>query len=220
MDSYEQEDLDKLKDWWRENGTAIMFGLFIGVASVLGWRLREAHLEEQAEAASDIFQELADAAREQDMEAIAEKTESIQGEYADSIYGSFMNLTESRIAVSDNDLAEAQEALHRFIDSSPVPLLADLAKMRLARILIAGRELAEAETLLAELENETSVVLELRGDLQMLQDKRSEAADSYRASYLMSQKEQKDNPVMPTSIWLDLKLENLGIDPEEVGEAG
>lgn len=220
MDSYEQEDLDKLKEWWRDNGTAIMLGLFIGVSGVLGWRLRESHIEEQAEAASDIFQELAEAAREQDMEVIAEKVEFIHGEYPDSIYGSFVDLTEGRLSVADNNMATAQKALRRFIDSSPASLLTDLAKLRLARILIAGRELAEAEILLSEVENESSAVLELRGDMQMLQNNTSDAAESYRASYLMSQQEQENNPVLPTSPWLGLKLESLGIDPEEIGEAG
>ena len=220
MDSYEQEELERLKEWWQNNGSAIMLGLFIGVTGVLGWRLRENHLEKEAQAASDIFQELAEAAQEQDSDTVSDLAESIAAEYPDSVYGSFIDLTRSNLAVSDGNLAEAKDSLQEFLDSSPVPLLADLARVRLARILIAGRELAAAEEVLSKVENESSVVLELRGDLRMLQSRIEEAVDIYRQSYLMSKQEQEDNLGLPESPWIELKLESLGIDPEEIGEAG
>lgn len=220
MDSYEQEELEKLQEWWKNNGSAILLGLFVGVAGVLGWRLRESHLEQEAEAASDIFQELAEAAREEDSDTMEDLATSIESDYSGSVYGSFVDLLNGKMAVTENDLAEAQRSLQEFLDSSPAPLLADLTRARLARILMAGRELAAAEDVLAEVENESSMILELRGDLRMLQSKPEEAAASYRESYLLFQEEQKRNPVLPQSPWLSLKLESLGINPDELGESG
>ena len=61
MDS-EQEELEALHKWWKENGRAVAIGLVLGLGGVFGWTTWQARVEAAAEEQSVAYQNLADTA--------------------------------------------------------------------------------------------------------------------------------------------------------------
>ena len=64
MNEYETEEqqLEALKKWWKENATSLILGLAIGVSGLFGWRyyLDQNHMH--AVMASDMYMQLVQSA--------------------------------------------------------------------------------------------------------------------------------------------------------------
>ena len=64
----EEEQLDAIKRWWRENGISTAVGVVLALGAVFGWRGWQDHQQNRAAEASAVFQQLleADAAYQRD----------------------------------------------------------------------------------------------------------------------------------------------------------
>ena len=48
----EEQEINQLKDWWKENGKTIIVAFILGVGGMFGWRYWQAHQAEQIAQAS------------------------------------------------------------------------------------------------------------------------------------------------------------------------
>ena len=57
MSSYlnDDEQVEALKNWWKENGKAVILGISLGIGSVIGWQGWDRYKISQNENASVIF---------------------------------------------------------------------------------------------------------------------------------------------------------------------
>ena len=218
MDSYQEEEIEKLKEWWRENGLALIIGLSIGISTVVGWRLWELRETRLESSASDLFQDiLADAEDGEIDENLSEMADVIRTSYSQTFYTTLADLAETRRETEEGKLATARKRLRELIDDTDDDALRAVAELRLARQLIATRNLDEAEQLLADIpeEDETALHWELRGDLLVLRGDKEGAIDFYLRAW-----QQKDDETKPqASPFLETKLHNLGRKPETVPTA-
>ena len=63
----EEEQLEAIKRWWRENGVGVILGVVVGLGALAGWKGWTWYQNEQAMAASAIYDEVTtalDAARD------------------------------------------------------------------------------------------------------------------------------------------------------------
>ena len=214
MDTYQEEEIQRLKEWWRENGTSLIIGLTIGISSVIGWRFWESHTAEQEAKASDVFQTiLAEAEEGEISDDLAQSADVIRTSYTNTFYAALSDLAEVRLDTEKGKFATAQQHLRDLIKDMDDEALREVAKLRLARHLVATRSLDEAEQLLSTVakENETAPHWELHGDLMVLRGRKEEAVDFYRRAW-----REKDNEDRPqASPFLETKLQNLGRKPEE-----
>ena len=58
MDIHEQEQVDKLRHWWAQNGLSVCLWLGLSVSAVLGWRLWELRADKRATVASEFYEEI------------------------------------------------------------------------------------------------------------------------------------------------------------------
>ncbi|MCW8956189.1 MAG: tetratricopeptide repeat protein, partial [Gammaproteobacteria bacterium] len=54
----EEQQVEALKRWWKENGKLIITGLTLGLALVVGVRFYNQYVNERAEAASYLFDQV------------------------------------------------------------------------------------------------------------------------------------------------------------------
>ena len=54
----EEQQLEDLKKWWKENGRSITVGLVLGIGGVVGWTSWRAYDNAQAEKASIVYEQL------------------------------------------------------------------------------------------------------------------------------------------------------------------
>ena len=205
METAEQE-LEALKNWWKENGRTLAAGLAIGLGGILGWTWWQDHLRSQAEEASQIYQRLVeDAAAERHDTVRAQASEIIQN-YPKSGYATFAVLLAAKSAFAENDLDEAKRQLQWVIDNSDNASFKELARLRLARILIDEDRLDDAASVVESVEQEAfrAGAEEIRGDIQVIQGN----DDGAREAYLQALSGGAISE--PTRSRVQMKLDDLG----------
>ncbi|MFC3282820.1 YfgM family protein [Litchfieldella rifensis] len=207
----EEEQLEAIKRWWKENGTSLIAGVVIAAAGVLGWNAWQDYQASQAEAASMRYQQLINLASQDELEAAdrsraLELIDEIVGEHDDTLYADLAGLIEARLAVSDGDLAAAQAALGDVIEVSSRDYIQSLARLRLARLQLAD---GDPDAALATLDEEISSSLaaqraEIRGDAYVALERDEDAREAYQQAKALAS--ENDQPLYG----IQLKLDDLG----------
>ena len=200
----DEEQAEALKKWWNENGKFIMAGIVIGIGAIFGWRGYNAHLVQQAEEASVLYEEMLVASRENDSENIAVYANRIIEGYKSSTYATFATLMLAKIAAEAGELEEAETHLKSVLSNNQQEEFGHVARLRLARVLIAADKLDEADKTLSvsKTGDFSARYEELRGDILVKQHKIDEARQAYQKA--LANSTSGSQPI------LQMKLDDLG----------
>jgi len=201
----EEEQVEAIRAWWRENGRSAVFGVVLGLAAIFGWRAWQAYETARTETASALYEEMLDAARSGKSAVAAAAGEKLAGEHAGSAYAVFARLILSGLAVQAKDLDAAASHLRRALDHNDAPALELEISLRLARVLAGQGEFDAALALIESpvtMEGYGASVHELRGDIEQARGNPDAAVDAYR-------KARAGSTGTPDDL-LELKLESLG----------
>ena len=207
MEEFESEDqqIQAIKKWWKENGASLLLGLGIGVGALLGWREYLAYQTGHSAEASVLYQAVQTqvASNRLDDEHIR-KADTIRNEYADTPYAALVSLAQAKHAYENGDLESAKMHLRWAIENTAEADVRHVAGLRLARILIAQKKYDEAESILdSEYPSAFTVGYEeLKGDLYVA---RGEIAQA-RLAYDKAIQAADGSP----GRWLLLKRQDLG----------
>ncbi len=208
MDVYstEEEQVEAIKKWWNENGKSIIAGIVIGVTAIFGWRGYVTHNATQAKAASILYEQLLLASRKNDTSNMRNLADSIITDYESSIYAIFSKLMLAKIDSESGNLENAEVHLKSILDNKLRDEFKHIARLRLARVLIANNKLESAEKILSEIKSNQFIAHyeELRGDILVKQGKTKEAAQAYKNSLANSAKTEE------AQLILQMKLDDLG----------
>ncbi|HNO75706.1 MAG TPA: tetratricopeptide repeat protein [Nitrosomonas mobilis] len=183
LDFEEQEKIDRLKAWWAANGNIILLSLAILVASVAGNRLWHHYKSQQAEQAADLYAVLqqqldkgGEAAKIRDAALLL--TEG----FASSGYASRAALISAQASFKAGDIPAAKTMLQWVLDKSEEMELKDLARLRLAGILLDEQQFEQALSLLNAKHGSSFVGLyaDLRGDVLVASGDVKEARAAYQ----------------------------------------
>jgi predicted negative regulator of RcsB-dependent stress response len=146
MADYETDDekVEAIKKWWKDNGVSVVAGVAIGLAAVYGWRAWVQHREGVGQQASAAFEQLLVAAEGPDSAGALAQAEAIRQGYGDSAYAGLADLMEAKVKFKAGDPAGAVAALQRVMDKAPDPALGRIAALRLARIVLDQGDLGRA----------------------------------------------------------------------------
>ncbi|MFO1435569.1 MAG: tetratricopeptide repeat protein [Gammaproteobacteria bacterium] len=208
----EQEQVEEIKKWLRENAAAVVVGLILGISAISGWRYWQAKERARAESASALFTQVI-AANINNQAAQAEKVaQQIISDYGNTTYGSYAALMLAKLAVDKQDLQGARQQLNWVLEHGSDAALKRLAMLRLARVALAQGKPDEALAQLDKLPSSqiaSAEVAELRGDILMAQGKKDEAGKQYLNAYANVEPAERSNE----SSTLALKLDDLGLTP-------
>ena len=150
MESYrtEEEQVEALRKWWDENGRSTLAAVVLALAAGFGWQGWQEYRQSQAEAASVAYEELLDAVRagtsSENAATVKTLAERLKSNYGSTAYAQFAALHLARVAVADQDLAEAEEELRWVLTHNPDHELRLVAELRLARVKAAQGNAEEA----------------------------------------------------------------------------
>jgi predicted negative regulator of RcsB-dependent stress response len=210
VEQFETEDqqVEAIKKWWRENGQSIIVGIVLGLTVMIGWRWWHNQQREIADAASFEFYKLGtDLERDLDDQAL-QRAKQIQAEYPKSIYAVFAAMEEARLAESKEDRETARTQLQWAMDHSPLPELAAVARLRLARVWLDGGDTARAREVLgpvAAIDAFKSLYEEAMGDIYLAEG----SVDEAREAYLAARREGSASSSSRERL-LQMKLDDLG----------
>jgi len=164
----EDEQLEALKQWWKENGAAVIAGIVLGAGALFGWKFWQDYQVEQAEAASAIYAEMR--VEGADVDTRVAGAETLKSDYARGPYAALAALEAAAALVEAGRLADAEAQLRWAMDSARMPEVAEVARLRLAQVVVAqGRAQDVLDLLKTELpEAYAGLVDELRGDAYRL----------------------------------------------------
>jgi predicted negative regulator of RcsB-dependent stress response len=201
----EEEQAEAIKKWWRENGMSIVAGVVIGITAIFGWRFYNSHTAQQAEAASTLYEQMLVASRDNDTENIRVYANRVVEDHESTSYAIFATLMLGKLAAESGELEQAETHLRWVLKNTSQDEFKHVARLRLARVLIAGDKLdAAVDTLNVSKAGEFSARYEeLRGDIFVKQDKTDEARQAY-------QKALANTAADGGQSILQMKLDDLG----------
>lgn len=207
----EEEQLEAIKRWWKDNGTSLIAGVAIAAAGVFGWNAWQNYQDNRAEAASIRYQELVNltASNSNDEAMLAQARElvtEINDEYDGTLYAELAQLMDARLAVQQQDLDGATRALEQVVDNSSRLYVQSLARLRLARLAISRDEPQEALDLLDQpiVDSLAAQRDDLRGDAHFALNQHDDARDAWQNALTLAQ--EQSQPLYG----VQLKLDDLG----------
>ncbi len=209
------EQVEELQRWWKENGRSVVTGIVLGLAAVFGWNGWQRYQQGQREEASARYEQLMQAVNEERSAQALARAKSIIQDYPGTQYAALAALLAAREALAGGDAAEAQMHLRWVIDNADGQALKDLARLRLARLMLDAGKPAEAERLAAAIETPSyrSLAAEVEGDARLARGDSQGARSAYRAALDLQQ-------VAPaTRQRIQVKLDDLGEDSQWPGTA-
>ena len=180
----EEQQVEALKDWWAENGRAVIAGVVLGAVVIGGWGLWQKHAEKKTVTASDTYSQAMDALNSDDVQTTLDLASNVQDDNPGHLYASYAAMAAARAAVENNDLSEAVKRLQWVVDNAPLDDIQLIAQVRLARV--KGAE-GDAAAGLAVLPSSfptafAGLVEEARGDLHVLNGDPEAARGAYQAA--------------------------------------
>ena len=207
METYktDEEQIEAVKQWWKENGIPIVVGLVIGLSAIFGWRGWQAYQQQQAEAASDIYQTMINSIRNKDDESARDAARQLQDDYGSTSYAIYAALNLAKLDVKNRDFAGARKQLEYAGRNAPTRELRLLADVRLARVLLEQEDPDAALKLLGSRDfgKLSAIAEELKGDILSRQGNTDAAKKAYNTALAMT------TPGSNAHELLSLKLESV-----------
>ncbi len=177
----EEEQVEALKDWWKQNGLAVIGGAVLGISALVGWRGWNWHQDKQATEASDIFTVVQEAANKNDVTALQEQTNILRDKYASTPYTPLAVLHQAKNQIEQGDNAAAEESLRWVLKNSKQDTVQNVARLRLARLLLADNKVEEAQAMVNSGMSDayTSLANEIRGDIFVAKGEIEQAKEAY-----------------------------------------
>lgn len=206
----DEEQLENLKRWWRENGTQLVLIVVLGAGGWFGWNYWKDSREARSQAASLAYDNLLGLTRQSeefDQERLATlhaMAESIRDDHGRTPYAHLTALLQARFAVEAADYALAADHLRWILDDKPDDAIALVTRLRLARVLGEAGEIDEALAVLssADAGEFSAQFAEVRGELLL----RKGDTEGARGAWLTALAESgAENP----SPLLQLRIEQL-----------
>lgn len=204
----EEQQVEALKEWWAENGKAVIAGVVLGAGVIGGWSFWTSHQEKQAVVASDTFSRTVEALSANDTASAVSLADELKDDQPDALYSSYANMAAARAAVESGDLSDAASRLEWVADNAPQNDVKLIARVRLARVLGAnGDAAAGLASLPADFPQAfTGLVEEARGDLLVI----SGDTDGARKAYTAAQESQ----FVADRDALNMKLNELAVSDD------
>ncbi len=182
METYEneQEQIEALKAWWDKYGTRVMIAIVLVLAGVLGWRLWIDRTHREAEVASEQYMKMLEVVQSKPEQAM-EIGRQLVSSHPGSNYATMASLMMASISVEKNDKEAASAQLRWVMEKGKQPELKEIARLRLARLLL---DMGKADEALATIDKSDNASFraaadEIRGDILLSQGKRAEARNAY-----------------------------------------
>ncbi len=206
-DLEEQEQLAELKAWWKTHGNTVLSAAIAALLAVAAWNGWTWYQRTQAAQAGALYDTLQKAARANDVKATRDAAGAILENYPRTTYALLAALTSAKVHFQAGDLKTARAQLTWVIEHARSPQVKEIARLRLASVLLDDSAPDEALKVLDEKPDPAFEALfaAQRGDILVVQQKPAEARAAYRAA--LDKATDKDGTLRES---LRLKLEALG----------
>lgn len=205
-DLEEQEQIAAIKDWWKQYGNLVVLAVVVAAlttTALYGWRY---YRHQQTQAAATLYQQLGQAESSNDAKRVRDIAAQIIDKYAVTPYAAMAALAGARASFGAGDLAAAKTQLQWTIDNAREDEMRDVARLRLAGVLLDEKNYAEALKLTEAkpVESFSGLYADMKGDIYVAQGKLAEARSAYQQAL------DRSEPQSQYRNLIQLKLDALG----------
>ncbi|CWX15882.1 TPA: YfgM family protein [Haemophilus influenzae] len=189
----EEQEINQLKEWWKENGKTIIVAFILGVGGMFGWRYWQAHQAEQIAQASAQYDALINSVQ-QDEQAKKANIEQFVQANSKTAYAVFALLDEAKKATEKQDFSAAEANLNQALTQSQDEVLTSIIALRLSAVQFQLGQLDNALSTLNQVKGESFNARKaiLTGDIQVAKGDKVAAKNSFeQAQQMGSQLEQQ-----------------------------
>ncbi|HCE3714624.1 hypothetical protein CGK04_13865 [Vibrio parahaemolyticus] len=196
----EEQQVEAIKDWWKENGKAVIIGAVVGLGGLFGWRYYQDTVIQASETASQSYTTAMNALQEKGVDAQSDVQAFIESNEVKE-YSVLAALQLAKAQVEAKDFAAALEQLKWAQSNTKDAALSPLISYRIARIETEMGNFDAANTELGKVTNTAWAgrIAELRGDIALRQGDK----DAAYAAYTEAQQAADASPT------LQMKLDDL-----------
>jgi predicted negative regulator of RcsB-dependent stress response len=207
----EEEQVEALKKWWKENGSAIIIGILIGLGAVIGVRYWFSYQETRAIQASDAYDHFTQAISKKDEAGTQKLANEILEKFKGTSYAALTALEMAKQDVDANKLAEAEKNLRWAMENPGHKTIGLVARQRLAMVLYAEDKLDQALAVLDKVKDPTfdPRFALVRGDILRKQGKAEKAREAYQLALTDSTLSGKERE------FVEMKLQDLTKSPAQ-----
>lgn len=205
-DLEEQEQLAAIKSWWSQYGKLVIVTVVAALLVVGGIRGWHYYRNTQAASALTLFDQMQRAERASDHKKVRDIAAQMVDKYASTQYATMASLAAAKSNFDTGDLPAAKSRLQWVIDNGKEEEARDVARLRLARVLLDEKNPAEALKLLEAKHGESFIGLyaDVKGDALLAGGKRADARAAYQIAL------EKSDAASPTRQIVQLKIDALG----------
>lgn len=201
----DREQEEALRQWWRENWRWILGGIVLGLALLFGWRAYVAYQQKQAQKAGQMYADIAAALNSDDTDKAGTLLGGLTSDFDASAYAQEARLLLAKSHVEHGKFEEAETLLRAVVDKSKDDEMKQIARLRLARVLLQQGKPDETLKLMEAQKAGafTSLEREIRGDAQFAKGDMEAARAEYAAALT-------DDDVQVDRSLLEMKLQEVG----------
>jgi len=206
VDEYldDQEQWRRVTAWLRESGPTMLAAVLIVLVGYGGWRYWQNRKTNTALAAEGEYEQVLSALNQGNLSLGSTLADRLIKDYPNTPYAVQADLMAARVAVQNNQLADAAKRLRHVLDTTKSDAeMQLLVRLRLARVLLGQKQPDEALKLLDGVQTGAfaSRYAEVRGDALLAKGDRAGALQAYRSARAGA--DTLDGQL------LDLKIEDL-----------
>ena len=143
----DDEKVELIKKWWKHYGNWVVGAIVFVLIAIVAWQYWQRHEISRAATASATYEEMI-TSLEQQPKAAQDIAAQLKQNYSGTVYADYAAFTLTKMAIERKDYPEAETQLQWVIDNSNTQVNEQLARIRLARVLIADNKAQQAITVL------------------------------------------------------------------------
>ena len=179
-DDYEQEQI--IKEWLGNNWLTILAGIAIGIGGLWGYGQWQNSKLIRSTAAANEYTQLEAALQVSEADETDQLIADYEAEYGGNIYTVQARLAAAGKLVEAGDIAAAKAQYQALIATKPDKPIAEMVRLRLARLLVSEGEYDTASSELGLVQSKAyqTIVEEILGDIYVAQGNAGKAQDAYQ----------------------------------------
>ena len=173
----EEEQVQAIKKWWKDNAASLIAGIVIGVLVLGGYRYWTESKQNQAQQASVLYSEILSSGKDK-----VKNAEILKADYSSTPYAALASLLLAKDNVNANEVEKAVLQLKWVIDNNNDSGIQHIAQQRLARLYLSQNNIESADALIKGVKagGFSATYNELRGDINLAKKLPVQAKENFR----------------------------------------
>jgi len=192
----DKEQIEMISKWWKDYGKGITIAIVVGLLIGFGWRYWSQHKQHHKNAASVQYQALFNAVTMKDKKSATMLMGTLKKDFKDTPYSSMGALMLAKEDITQQKTQAARAQFRWVIAHGQEKSLRQIARIRLARVLLSDKQYAAAQKVLLKVDDKIfqPLIDSVKGNIYLAEGHSAQAKEAYQAAKAGYQKLGIDNP--------------------------